>query len=193
MDSYHAEQQWNWIRWANYFGTAPTDWVHGYLCFNPGAWIWPKGCDVYMHIVSSPGNVFFKFSQNTCPWVAFACFCRDTFLLLLPFGWFCWAYTGMYIFRGSNISCRLGGLETGWSISVRAENHWTETPEVKEIRTRQPDRRSVCLPGFGPRHNNNGRWLKWHSFFFTLPLSSSHWLFFLQSTCAAPLALSDAG
>ena len=38
-----ANQQWNWIRVANYFGTPLADWGHGYLCFEPGTRIWFKG------------------------------------------------------------------------------------------------------------------------------------------------------
>ena len=41
MDAKCAKQ--HWITVANYFGTPLTDWVHGYLCFEPGAWIWTKG------------------------------------------------------------------------------------------------------------------------------------------------------
>ena len=43
MDAKRANQQWNWIRVAIYFGTPPADSMHGYLCFEPGAWIWTKG------------------------------------------------------------------------------------------------------------------------------------------------------
>ena len=46
-------QQWNWITVVNYFGTPPADWVHGYLYFEPGAWIWTKGFQRYLHIVKN--------------------------------------------------------------------------------------------------------------------------------------------
>ena len=37
VDAKCVYQQWNWITVANYFGTPPADWVHGYLYFEPGA------------------------------------------------------------------------------------------------------------------------------------------------------------
>ena len=43
MDAKCTNQQWIWIRVANYFGTPPADWVHGFLCFEPGVWIWTDG------------------------------------------------------------------------------------------------------------------------------------------------------
>ena len=46
-------QQWNWITEANYFGTPPADWVHGYLYFEPGAWIWTNGFRRYLHFVKN--------------------------------------------------------------------------------------------------------------------------------------------
>ena len=46
VDAKCVHQQWNWITVANSFGTPTADWVHGYLYFEPGAWIWTKGSDV---------------------------------------------------------------------------------------------------------------------------------------------------
>ena len=72
MDAKCANQ-WNWIRAATYFGTSPADWVHGCLCFEPGAEIWTKRfrrvsatCDKIIR------TFFFKFIQDTCPWLTFA-------------------------------------------------------------------------------------------------------------------------
>ena len=58
VDAKRVYQQSNWITVADYFGTPPADWVHGYLYFEPGAWIWIKGFRRYSHIVKNlPGNV----------------------------------------------------------------------------------------------------------------------------------------
>ena len=54
VDAKCVYQQWNRITVANYFGTPPADWVHGYLYFEPGAWIWKKkGFRRYFHIVKN--------------------------------------------------------------------------------------------------------------------------------------------
>ena len=53
MDAKSVYQQWHWVDVANYFGTPPADWVHGYLCFEPGAWIWTKGFRRYLHVVKN--------------------------------------------------------------------------------------------------------------------------------------------
>ena len=58
VDAKCAYQQWNWITVANYFGTPPADWIHEYLYFEPGAWIWTKGFRRYLHIVKNwSGNL----------------------------------------------------------------------------------------------------------------------------------------
>ena len=62
VDAKCVYQQWNWITVANYFGTPPADWVHGYLYFEPGAWIWTKGFRRYLHIVKNWSG---KFSFNS--------------------------------------------------------------------------------------------------------------------------------
>ena len=73
MDVKCVYQQWNWITAANYFGTPPANWVHGYLYFEPGARISTKGFRRYLQIVEKwSGFFFFKFNQGTCPWMAFA-------------------------------------------------------------------------------------------------------------------------
>ena len=51
-------QQWNWITVTNYFGTPPADWVHGYLYFELGAWIWTKGFRRYLNIVKTNLEIF---------------------------------------------------------------------------------------------------------------------------------------
>ena len=62
VDAKCVYQQWNWITVANYFGTPPADWVHGYLYFEPSAWIWTKGFRRYLHIVKNWSG---KFSLNS--------------------------------------------------------------------------------------------------------------------------------
>ena len=62
VDAKCVYQQWNWIIVANYFGTPPADWVHGYLHFEPGEWIWTKGFRRYLHIVKNWSG---KFSLNS--------------------------------------------------------------------------------------------------------------------------------
>ena len=53
VDAKCVHQRWNWITVANYLGTPLGDWVHGYLYFEPGAWIWTKGFRRYLHIVKN--------------------------------------------------------------------------------------------------------------------------------------------
>ena len=58
------------IRLVNYFETPPADWVHGYLCFEPGAWKWneSKPClRANCKILISP---MFKFSHSILDWTA---------------------------------------------------------------------------------------------------------------------------
>ena len=65
VDAKCVYQWWNWITVANYFGTPPADWVHGYQYFEPGLWIWTKGFRCYLHIMKNwSGN----FSLNST-WV----------------------------------------------------------------------------------------------------------------------------
>ena len=40
MDAKCANQQLNWIRVGNYFEIPQANWVHAYLSFEPGTWIW---------------------------------------------------------------------------------------------------------------------------------------------------------
>ena len=108
VDAKCVYQQWNWITVANYFGTPPADWVHGYLYFEPGAWIWTKGFRRYLHIVKNwSGN----FSLNSSRVRALG------WPLLGIFSGFFWFFLGgsvgqiiyreYIVFRGSNISCSL--------------------------------------------------------------------------------------
>ena len=62
VDAKYVYQQWNWITVANYFWTPPADCVHGYLYFEPGAWIWTKGFRRYLNIVKNWSG---KFSLNS--------------------------------------------------------------------------------------------------------------------------------
>ena len=71
MDAKCAHQRWFWIRVANYSWTPPVDWVHGYLCFEPGAWIWTEGFRRFCILWKIYLEIFFKFSQGTYPWRAF--------------------------------------------------------------------------------------------------------------------------
>ena len=116
VDAKCVYQQWNWITVANYFGTPPADWVHGYLYFEPGAWIWTKGFRRYLHIVKNwSGN----FSLNSSRVRALG------WPLLGIFSGFFWFFLGgsvgqiiyreYIVFRGSNISCSLasGNIEGG--------------------------------------------------------------------------------
>ena len=73
VDAKCVYQQWTLITVANYFGTPPADWVHGYLSFEPGAWIWKKGVPtLFAYSENLIWKFFFKFKQGTCPWMAFA-------------------------------------------------------------------------------------------------------------------------
>ena len=66
VDAKCVYQQWNWITVANYFGTPPADWVHGYLYFEPGAWIWKKKLRRYLHIVKNWSGNFSLNSSRVC-------------------------------------------------------------------------------------------------------------------------------
>ena len=109
VDAKCVYQQWNWITVANYFGTPPADWVHGYLYFEPGAWIWRKRFRrFYFRIVKNWSGNFSLNSTRECafgwplPWIFF---------------WFFWFFWGgsvgqiicreYIVYRGSNISCSL--------------------------------------------------------------------------------------
>ena len=117
-------RQSNWITVANYFGTHPADWVHEYLYFEPGAWIWTKRFRRYLHIVKNwSGIFFFKFNQGTCPWMAFAWNFFGIFLIKkkknLWGGSVGQIISREYIvFRGSNISCSLAWVSwfTAWKV-----------------------------------------------------------------------------
>ena len=108
VDAKCVYQQWNWTTLANYFGTYTADWVHWYLYFEPGAWIWTKGFRCYLHIVKNwSGN----FSLNSSRVRALG------WPLLGFFSGFFWFFLGgsvgqiiyreYIVFRGSNISCSL--------------------------------------------------------------------------------------
>ena len=66
VDAKCVYQQWNWITEANCFGTPPADWVHGYLYFEPGAWIWTKGFRCYLLIVKNWSGNFSLNSIRVC-------------------------------------------------------------------------------------------------------------------------------
>ena len=96
---------------TNYFGTPPADWVHGYLYFGPGAWIWTKGFRRYLHIVKNWSG---KFSLNSTRvralgWPLLGFF--PGFFVVDFFEWGLWgkSFKGniIIVFRGSNISCSL--------------------------------------------------------------------------------------
>ena len=74
MDAKCANQQCNRIRVADNFWTPPADWVHGYLYFEPGAWIWTKRFRRYLHIVKKLSRNFSLNSARvrTCPLMALA-------------------------------------------------------------------------------------------------------------------------
>ena len=108
VDAKCVYQQWNWITVANYFGTPPADWVHGYLYFKPGAWIWTKGFRRYLHIVKNWSRIFSLNSSRAraLGWPLLGNFSG--------FFWFFWGgsvgqiiYREYIVFRGSNISCSL--------------------------------------------------------------------------------------
>ena len=54
---------WDTLSWLSaWVSTLSADWVHGYLYFQPGAWIWKTGFRRYLHIVKNwSGN----FSLNS--------------------------------------------------------------------------------------------------------------------------------
>ena len=108
VDAKCVYQQWNWITVANYFGTPPADWVHGYLYFEPGAWIWTKGFRRYLHIVKNWSG---RFSLNSSRVHALG---RPLLGIFSGFFWFFLGgsvgqiiYREYIVFRGSNISCSL--------------------------------------------------------------------------------------
>ena len=115
VDAKCVYQQWNWITVANYFGTPPADWVHGYLYFEPGAWIWTKRFRRYLHIVKNwSGN----FSLNSSRVRALGWPLLGHFSAFFLFFW--WGSVGQIIyreylvFRGSNISCSLASTGPGF-------------------------------------------------------------------------------
>ena len=72
MDSKCANQHWNWIREAYYFGTHPADWVHGFVFWAWGM-IWTRGFRrLCAYCEEKKRKIVFKFCQGTCPWMAFA-------------------------------------------------------------------------------------------------------------------------
>ena len=85
-------QQWNWITVANYFGTPPDGWVHGYLYFEPGAWIWTKG-----------------FNQGTCTLMAFAWNFFGVFLIFFANHlWGIYSISGLkYSLVGWSVRCQI--------------------------------------------------------------------------------------
>ena len=96
-------------QWRTILGHPPADWVHGYLYFEPGAWIWKKGFRRHLHIVKNwSGN----FSLNSTRVRALGWLLLGIFFLQIF--WFFWGgFVGQIIdreyivFRGSNIFCSL--------------------------------------------------------------------------------------
>ena len=117
---------------ANYFGTPPADWVYGYLCFEPGAWMWTKGFRRYLHIVKKIiWKFFFKFKQGTCPWMAFAWKFFGIFRNFLRGSVGQIIYREYIVFRGSNISCSLAtGMGDRFVLGF-ARRLWASFPGVK--------------------------------------------------------------
>ena len=114
VDAKCVYQQWNWITVVNYFGTPPADWMHGYLYFEPGAWIWTKGFRRYLLIVKKLiWKIFFKFKQGTCPSMAFAWNFFGIFMIFLGGSVGQIIYREYIVFRGSNISCSLACITRG--------------------------------------------------------------------------------
>ena len=102
VDAKCVYQQWNWITVANYFGAPPVDCVHGYLYFEPGAWIWKKGFRHYLHIVKNWSG---HFSLNSSRVYALG---WPLLKIFSGFFWFFWGGSvgqiifGEYtVFRGS--------------------------------------------------------------------------------------------
>ena len=81
----------------------------GIMCCEPGACIWTKGSDIYLHIVKKIIRKFFlTVSKDTCPWRAFlGFFSRDFFFFFWGGGWSVGQiiYMECIVFRGSNTSC----------------------------------------------------------------------------------------
>ena len=147
VDAKCVYQQWNWITVVNYFGTPPADWVHGYLYFEPGAWLWTKGFRRYLHIVKNWSG---KFPLNSPRVRALG------WPLLGIFSRFFWFFLGgsvgqiicreYIVFRGSNISCSLvcsEGKDTrytwmaaerppssGWAAERQPHSDWSKWPHV---------------------------------------------------------------
>ena len=66
MNAKCANQQWNWIRVVNYFGTPPPDWMLGLYVLSLVRGSELRGSDVYLHTVKQMiWKYFFKFSQGT--------------------------------------------------------------------------------------------------------------------------------
>ena len=65
VDAKCVYQQWNWITVANYFGTPPADWVHGYMF-----WAWRmdlnKEVPTYLLIVKNWSGNFSLNSIRVC-------------------------------------------------------------------------------------------------------------------------------
>ena len=74
VDAKCVYQQWDWITVANYFGTPPVDWVHGYRSV---FWAWRMDLNkevstLFAHCKKLIWKMFLKFNLGTCPWMAFA-------------------------------------------------------------------------------------------------------------------------
>ena len=119
VDAKCFHQQWNWITVANYFGTRPADWVHGYLYFEPGAWIWAKEFRRYLHIMK---NLSGKFSLNITRVGALGWPLLGIFFRIKKENWGGTLgqiiYREFIVFRGSNISCSLATAATAAAAAV---------------------------------------------------------------------------
>ena len=122
-------QQWNWITVANYLGTPPANWVHRYLYFEPGAWIWTTGFWRYLHIVKNwSGN--FSFNSTNVGALGWP--------LLGIFSGFFWGvsvgqiiYKEYIVFRGSHISCSLATIQVK-AIQLALRKQW-QFPPLRQV------------------------------------------------------------
>ena len=138
---------------GSHFGTPPADWVHGYLYFEPGVWIWTKGFRRHLHIVKNwSGN----FSLNSPRLRAFG------WPLLGNFSGFFWGgsvgqiiYREYIVFRGSNITCSLACNECWdrdriWTKGFRRYLHivknWSGNFSLNSPRVRAVSYTHLTLP-----------------------------------------------
>ena len=129
MDAKCVYQQWNWITVANYFGTPPADWVHGYLF-----WAWRmdlnKEVPTYLLIVKNWSG---HFSLNSTRVRALGWPLLGIFSGFFRFFFFFLGesvgqitYREYIVFRGSNIPCSLATShldQSTFSFALRCFRH----------------------------------------------------------------------